>query len=176
MLSGEGAGLRLTPRSKDIHANYSAVAVAGPDAVCVQCLHDIRMVWPFEIQAELAAARGDGELGDRALRILAGGAGQSLGQRGVYAGAAQDHAGSDNARGVCRLLGLVPQGAAGVESRAGFFVYRDRCVFDLSQMGVIFHLIANQGRATCPMTGSAKQSRANKKRLDCFVALLLAMT
>ena len=41
---------------------------------------------------------------------------------------------------------------------------------------LIFHLIANQGRATCPMTGSAKQSRANKKRLDCFVALLLAMT
>src|SRR5712675_1845709 len=94
------------------------------------------MVWPFEIQADLAAARGDGELGHRILRILAGGAGQSLGQRGVYAGAAQDHAGSDYAGGVRRLLGLVSQGAAGVESRAGFFVYRDRCVFDLSQMVV----------------------------------------
>src|SRR6266446_200283 len=94
------------------------------------------MVWPFEVQAELVAARGRGELGHRVLRVLAGGAGQSLGQRGVYAGAAQDHAGSDHAGGVRRLLRLVPQGAAGVESRAGFLVDRYRCVFDLSQMVV----------------------------------------
>jgi hypothetical protein len=34
-----------------------------------------------------------------------------------------------------------------MESRAGFFAYRDRCVFDLSQMGVIFE---PTGRAIAP--------------------------
>src|SRR5258707_14671467 len=62
-----GSALIRRKLRKDIDASYSAVAVAGPDAVCVQCLHDVRMVWPFEIQAELAAARGDGELGHRVL-------------------------------------------------------------------------------------------------------------
>src|SRR5258708_2952930 len=83
----------LAPFRKDADASRSAVAIAGIDAVCLQRVHDVRMVWPFEVQAELAAARGDGELGHRVLRILAGGAGQSLGQRGVYGSAAQDHAG-----------------------------------------------------------------------------------
>src|SRR5712675_3519002 len=127
----------LAPRfRKDADASRSAVAIAGIDAVCLQCVHDVRMVWPCEIQAELVAARGDGELGHRVLRILAGGAGQSLGQRRLYARAAENHAGGDHAGGVRRLLGLVPQGAAGVESGAGFFVYRYRCVFDFSQMVV----------------------------------------
>src|SRR5258706_12700621 len=156
----------LAPRlRKDIDASRSAVAVAGPDAVRLQCLHDLRMVRPFEVQGQLAAARGDRELGYRVLRILAGGAGQSLGQRGVYAGAAQDHAGSDHAGGVRRLLGPVSQGAAGVESPTGFFVYRYRCLLDLSQMVVIF-------RSRCRMAGSAKAIHAGA-RLDCFV---LAMT
>ena len=79
---------------------------------------------------------------------------KSLGQRGVYAGAAQDHAGGDHAGGVRRLLRLVPQGAAGVESRAGFLVDRYRCVFDLSQMVVIFHVISQ------PVT-SAKSAPPN---------------
>ena len=63
--------------------------------------------------------------------------GQSLGQRGVYRGAAQDHAGSDHADRVRRLLGLVSQGAAGLESRAGICVHRARRVFHFSQMVVM---------------------------------------
>jgi hypothetical protein len=39
-------------------------------------------------------------------------------------------------------------------------------------------VIASQrvGAKRRPMTGSAKQSRGRKERLDCFVASLLAMT
>src|SRR6266850_5455676 len=134
----------LAPRfRKDADASRSAVAIAGIDAVCLQCVHDVRMVWPFEVQAELAAARGDGELGHRVLRILAGGAGQSLGQRGVYGGAAQDHAGGDHTYRVCRILGFVFEGAIGVESRTGFCVDRRRCVSYFSQMVVtVPHVIA----------------------------------
>src|SRR6202163_4242953 len=129
---------------KDIHASHSAVAVAGPDAVCLQCLYDVRMVWQFEIQGQLAAARDHGELGHRVLRILVGGVAQSLGQRGVYAGAAQDHAGSDHAGGVRWIFVLVSEGAAGLESRVGFFADCRRCVFYFSQMVVIFLVIASQ--------------------------------
>jgi hypothetical protein len=67
-------------------------------------------------------------------RILAGGAGQSLGQRGVYGSAAQDHAGSDHAGRVFRIFGVVSEGAAGLESRAGFWLHRRRRVFYFSQM------------------------------------------
>jgi hypothetical protein len=66
--------------------------------------------------------------------ILAGGAGQSLGQRGVYGGAAQDHAGGDHADCVRRILGFVFEGAVGVESWAGVCVDRSRRVFHFSQM------------------------------------------
>jgi uncharacterized protein len=60
MLSAEEArGLRRSgwrrKLRKDIDASHSAVAVAGPDAVRLQCLHDIRMVRPFEVQGNLAA-------------------------------------------------------------------------------------------------------------------------
>ena len=61
---------------------------------------------------------------------------KSLGQRGVYAGAAQDHAGSDHAGGVRRLLRLVSQGAARMESRTGVCVDCRRRIFDFSQMVV----------------------------------------
>src|SRR3984957_19458182 len=134
----------LVPRStvspkifqKDIHARPFATAVAGPDAVCLQCLHDLRLVWASEIQGEPAAARHHGELGHRVVRILAGGARQSLGQRGLYAGTAQDHAGSDHADRVRGIFGAVSEGAAGLESRPGFCA--DRCgrVFHFSQMVV----------------------------------------
>src|SRR5437016_4299182 len=67
---------------------------------------------------------------------LAGGAGQPLGQRGVFGGAAQDHAGGDHAGGVRLLLGAVPEGATGMESRARLCLHRLWRVFDFSQMGV----------------------------------------
>jgi hypothetical protein len=70
----------------------------------------------------------------RLRRILAGGAGQPLGQRGLFGGAAQDHTGGDHAGGVRRLLGALSEGAAGMESRARFSLHRDRRVSDLSQM------------------------------------------
>jgi hypothetical protein len=70
-------------------------------------------------------------------RILAGGAGQPLGQRGVFGSPTQDHAGGDHAGRVRLLLGAVLEGAAGLESRAGLFPDRCRRVFDLPQMGVI---------------------------------------
>src|SRR3954470_14124072 len=73
---------------------------------------------------------------DRLCRILAGGACQPLGQRGLFGGAAQDHAGGDHAGGVRRLLGALPEGAAGMESRARFSLHRDRRVSDFPQMGV----------------------------------------
>ena len=43
----------------------------------------------LKFKESLAAARHHGELGHRLLRILAGGAGQPLGQRGLFGGPAQ---------------------------------------------------------------------------------------
>src|SRR5258706_139330 len=122
-------GLALKFR-KDIHANRFAGGFAGSDAVCLQCFHDVRVVWPPQIQRDLVAAGDTGELGHRVFRILAGGAGQ----RGVFSGAAQDHAGSDHADRVCRIFGVVSEGAAGLESRTGVCVDRRRGGFYFSQM------------------------------------------
>src|SRR4051795_1214951 len=142
MLSKQGTGYRPRPLSRttfykeDIDAHRFADNIADPDAVRLQRLHDLCLVWPSEIQGEPAGAGRDGELGDRLCRILAGGARQPLGQRGLFGGAAQDHAGGDHAGGVRRLLGALPEGAAGMESRARFSLHRDRRVSDFPQMGV----------------------------------------
>ena len=113
----------------------------------LQCLHDLRLVRPSEVQRELAAAHRPGELGHRVLRILAGGAGQSLRQRGVYGGAAQDPAGGDHADRVRRILGLVFEGTAGVESWAGVCLDRGRRVFYFSQMDLTVGERASRRRA-----------------------------
>src|SRR5664279_1167787 len=63
-------------------------------------------------------------------RILAGGAGQSLGQRGVFGGSAQDHAGSHYAGSIRRFFRPVSEGAAGLESRARLCADRSRSVPD----------------------------------------------
>ena len=76
------------------------------------------------------------QLGNCVLRILAGGAGEPLGQRGVFGGSAQDHAGSDHARCVRRFLGLVPEAAARLKSRAGVRADWPRCVFHFPRMVV----------------------------------------
>ena len=109
---------------------------ADPDAVCLQRLHDLCLVRPPQFKDQFAAARHPGELGHCVLRILAGGAGQPLGQRGVFGGPTQDHAGGDHAGRVRRFLGAVSEGAAGLESRAGLCPDRRRCVLDLPQMGL----------------------------------------
>src|SRR3979490_1416239 len=80
--------------------------------------------------------------------------------RGVFSGAAQDHAGGDHAGRVRRLLRFVFEGAAGVESRTGFCADRRRCVFHFSQMVVTERT-------------SLRAQRSNPElqpRLDCFVA------
>ena len=120
---------------EDIDAHCFPDAAADPDAVRLQRLHDLCLVRPSEIQGEPAGAGRAGELGHRLRRILAGGAGQPLGQRGVFGGAAQDHAGGDHAGGVRLLLGALSEGAAGMESRARFSLHRYRRVSDLPQMG-----------------------------------------
>src|SRR5258705_8679864 len=121
---------------EDIDAHCFPDAAADPDAVRFQRLHDLCLVWPSEIQGEPAADGRAGELGDCLRRILAGGAGQPLGQRGVFGGAAQDHSGGDYAGGVRLLLGAVPEGAAGMESRARLCLHRLWRVSDFPQMGV----------------------------------------
>ena len=52
-------------------------------------------------------------------------------------GTAQDHAGSDHAGRVRRILRSVSEGAAGVESRTRLCVDRRGCVFYFPQMVVI---------------------------------------
>ena len=70
---------------KDIHAAIS------PPVLPVLMLFASNVFMTFawyghlKFKESLAAARHHGELGHRVLRILAGGAGQSLGQRGVFA-------------------------------------------------------------------------------------------
>ena len=55
----------------------------------------------------------------------------------VYsAAAAQDHPGGDHAGGVRRFFGVVPEGAAGLEPRAGLRADRRGGVFHFSQVVV----------------------------------------
>src|ERR1700676_2292184 len=138
--SGPATGLvppPLAPKFReDVHAHHTATGLAGPDVVRLQCLHDLRLVRASEVQGQLAASRYSGELGDRVLRILAGGPRQSLGQSGVHRGATQDHAGGDYADRVRRVFGFVSQRAVGMESRARICINRARRVFYFPQMVV----------------------------------------
>src|SRR6478735_8753690 len=166
MLSKAGTGYRTRRLSRttfcqeDINAHAFSDDIADPDAVCLQRLHDLCLVRPSEIQGELAAGGGAGELGDCLFRILAGGAGQPLGQRGLFGGAAQDHAGGDHAGGVRRLLGVVPEGAAGLESRARFSLHRYWRVSDFSQMGMSYGRAAGGcGRLDHFAAGATRKTR-----------------
>ena len=123
---------------EDVDDRHFSLAVADFDVVRLQRLHDLCLVRPSQIQGKPAAARHHGELRDHLFRILAGGAGQPLGQRGLFGRTAQDHAGGDHAGGVRRILGAVPEGTAGLESRARFSLHRHWRVSDLPQMGVSF--------------------------------------
>ena len=64
---GHGTGYQfhvLAPTfRKDIHADHSDADLAGPDVVCLQCFHDVRLVRSPEIQEQLAAIGDSGELG-----------------------------------------------------------------------------------------------------------------
>ena len=70
------------------------------------------------IQGSFAGARDPRELG-HAFRILAGGAGQPLGQRG-HSAAQLKPSGSDHPDCVRRVLGAVSEGAAGLDHALGF--------------------------------------------------------
>jgi len=58
------------------------------------------------------------------------------GSAGVQRRTTQDHAGGDYAGRVRRLLGVVSEGAAGLESRAGICADCARRVFHFPQMGL----------------------------------------
>src|SRR6202030_4319462 len=85
---------------------------------------------------ELASGGNPDELGNCFLRILAGGACQSLGQRGLQRRTAQDDAGSHHADRVRRIFGAVSEAAARLESRIGICADRTRRVLYLSRMVV----------------------------------------
>jgi hypothetical protein len=54
----------LVPKfSRSTHASLSTVGLARPDAVRLQCLHDLRLVWPPEVQGKLAPVGNPRELG-----------------------------------------------------------------------------------------------------------------
>src|SRR5580700_4887936 len=63
-----------------------------PAADYVECLHDLRLVWTFEVRPQLASVESNpGLVGDRAGRILPGGAGEPPGLWQVLGIPAQDH-------------------------------------------------------------------------------------
>jgi hypothetical protein len=47
------------------HGTYIIPLAADCAADLLECFHDVRVVWPFEIQEQAAAARHPRELGHR---------------------------------------------------------------------------------------------------------------
>src|SRR2546421_703755 len=60
------------------------IHAADPHADRLQHIHDAGLVWAPALQGGAAHGRGPGGVGDSVCRILAGGAGKPLGQRGLY--------------------------------------------------------------------------------------------
>jgi hypothetical protein len=86
----------------------------------VECLHDLRLVWALEIRSRLAALESDrGFMGDRATRILPGGAGESPRLWPVLGIPAQDHSRGRHAGCLHRIRGYVPEGETRVELSRG---------------------------------------------------------
>ena len=83
-----------------VHGYYFIPLAAHRVADLLEYFHDVRVVWPFEIQKLAALAGHSRELGNCFLRILFSGARQSLGQRHVLALPIEDHPGGDHAGGV----------------------------------------------------------------------------
>jgi len=77
------------------------------------------------------------KLGARLRRILPGGSGQSVRQRRIFPGAAQDDAGGDHVDRVRRLLGGVSQGAADLEPGHRVCPDRGGCILRLSQPSLL---------------------------------------
>ncbi len=76
---------------------------AGGAADLLEYFHDVRLVRAFEIQGPAVAGGDSRELGDCVFRIPAAGAGESVGEFGLFAGAIEDHAGGDHALRVHRV-------------------------------------------------------------------------
>ena len=81
--------------------------VADRFVILLERVYDVRVVWAFEIQVQADLVRDHHELGHRVFRIHAAGAGESLGQQCLYAGAIENHAGGYYARGFLRVRDLL---------------------------------------------------------------------
>ncbi len=123
---------------EDIDAHCFPDAAADPDAVCLQRLHDLCLVWPSEIQGRAAGAGRAGELGIAFVEYWLAVPANRWGSA-VYS-AAQLKTMQEVITLVvfACLLGALSEGAAGLESRARLSLHRDRRVSDFSQMGVSF--------------------------------------
>jgi hypothetical protein len=108
------------------HGYYFIPLAADCAADLFEHFHDGGLVWPFEIQKQAAAARHPRELGYRVFRISPAGAGQSLGQLGLYSVAAQNHPGNHHTVGLRCLRNLLSARKNPVELRRGVYVYSGR--------------------------------------------------
>jgi len=105
------------------HGFYLIPLAAHRAADLLEHFHDLRVVWPFEVQEQAAAARHPRELGHRVSGILLPGAGQPLGQQLVFALPVEDHPGGHHAGGVRGVRVLLFQDVAGVEPHRGVRVH-----------------------------------------------------
>src|SRR3569833_941143 len=117
--------------SRTTNADYFPRNLADTHAVCLEYFHDFCLVRPFAVQGEPTGLRDHGQFEHRAVRILAGGAGQSLWKRGLFTGATQDHSGSHYADRVCGVFGVLSQGAAGLESSGRLCLHCGRRILHL---------------------------------------------
>ena len=98
----------------------------------VEHLHDFRLVWTFEIRARLAALESDPRLlGNRAIRILFGGARQSPRLCPIRRISPQDHSRGDHDYGFHCVRADVSEGEDGVELSGGVRVSGDGGVLRL---------------------------------------------
>ncbi len=105
------------------HGFYLIPLAAHRAAHLLEHFHDVRVVWPFEIQELAALAGHPGELGHRLLRIPLHDPGEPLGQLSLFRRAAQDHAGGHHALGVLRFRDGVPGRKDPVELHRGVRVH-----------------------------------------------------
>jgi hypothetical protein len=95
------------------------------------------MVRAPALQGSATRCGDAGELGDSLVRILHGGAGEPLGQLGLFDRPAQDDPGGRNAGGICRLLGRLFEGANHVELCDWVLVGSSWRVFHLSRTALM---------------------------------------
>lgn len=111
---------------------------AGCPALCIEYLHDLCLVWTFEIHGRQAADVCDScKLVDRLFRVLFPGSREQAWISGLHARAAQDYAGSYHDVRFCWVLSLYHEREVDAELFMGFHVYDRRSFLFVSGSVVV---------------------------------------